>query len=679
LTEVEVIPALEETFRSFLRAKYKRKLQDLTLYMQDDPVLEVDYGEFHDSMRYWCKKLKDDPISILKELDEIARKEMIVGEDKKEYVKLIKVRFVNVFDRKKIIRSLRSNDIGSFISIEGMVRKVTDTKPEVINAMFKCSGCGRFVTVLQELGNLKTPNDPCIYCQSRKYEIIPTRCTYKDIQKIVIQEFPEGLKGGEQPHLIEVKLQDDLVSKVTAGSRCIINGILVPIQKRKGNLVFDMYIDANNIEKGDGDYSEIKITEDDETEILNLSKRPTIISDIVGSIAPAIYGYDEIKEAMAMSMFGGVRKILPDGSIVRGDSHILLVGDPSVAKSQLLKYIVRLSPRGIYTSGKSSTSAGLTATAIQDTDGRWTLEAGALVLADLGIAAIDEMDKMRAEDRSALHEAMEQQSISVAKAGITATLQCRCSLIGAANPKLGRFDECEDLHSQIDMPPSLLSRFDLIFVIRDISDADMDSRVGDHILEIHSYGEKLFNGGTLDYSVIEPKISTELFRKYIAYAKIHVNPVMNKEVITILKDTYMDFRARSSPTQGISITPRQLEALIRLSEASARMRLSNSIEKQDVERALRIFTYSMKQVMYDKETNTFDIDKIVSPVSTKQRDLMHQILSIIREEGGKTKTSIIVGKLTGHGKTDVQIYDHIEKMKREGLLIEPINGMVKEI
>jgi replicative DNA helicase Mcm len=219
----------------------------------------------------------------------------------------------------------------------------------------------------------------------------------------------------------------------------------------------------------DQEFEEIEISQDDEEMIMAMSRDPEIYENIRKSIAPSIYGYEDVKEALGLQLVSGFEKNLPDGARIRGDIHILLVGDPGIAKSQLLRYMIKISPRGIYTSGKSSTSAGLTATAVKDElgDGRWTIEAGALVLADKGIAAIDEMDKMNNEDKSALHEAMEQQTISVAKAGVMATLKSRCSLLAAANPKLGRFDKYEPIAPQINLTPALMSRFDLIFVLTD--------------------------------------------------------------------------------------------------------------------------------------------------------------------------------------------------------------------
>ena len=323
---------------------------------------------------------------------------------------------------------------------------------------------------------------------------MPKRSKFVDSQKLRIQESPEGLRGGEQPQTLDVDVTDDLSGKVSPGDRVIINGILRSMQrivKGEKSTVFDIFLECNSIEIAEKEFEEVEIDEKAEDEIRTLSKDPMIYRMITHSIAPTIYGSEDVKQAIALQLFGGIAKEMPDGTHLRGDIHVLLIGDPGIAKSQLLRYVVKLSPRAIYTSGQSSTAAGLTATAVKDEfgEGRWTLEAGALVLADMGVAAVDEMDKMEKGDRSALHEAMEQQSISVAKAGITATLKSRCALLGAANPKYGRFDMFGDISDQINMPPSLLSRFDLIFIMTDQPEQKRDLAIAEHILKAHSTGE----------------------------------------------------------------------------------------------------------------------------------------------------------------------------------------------
>jgi replicative DNA helicase Mcm len=302
--------------------------------------------------------------------------------------------------------------------------------------------------------------------KSGPFKILLDLSTFIDSQKLQVQESPENLKGGTQPQSLDIDVDDDLAGHSTPGARAIINGVLRSNQRttREGkSTTYDIVLQANSIEYIDTEFNELDISLEEEEEILKLSRDPEIYNNIIKSIAPSIYGYEDIKEALALQLFSGVPKNLPDGTRVRGDIHMLLVGDPGIAKSQMLRYMVKLAPRGVFASGKSASSSGLTAAAVKDDlgDGRWTLEAGALVMADMGIAAIDEMDKMHSDDRSALHEAMEQQTISVAKAGIIATLKSRCALLGAANPKYGRFDRYEGIAQQINMPPALLSRFDL--------------------------------------------------------------------------------------------------------------------------------------------------------------------------------------------------------------------------
>ena len=405
-------------------------------------------------------------------------------------------------------------------------------------------------------------------------------------------------------------------------------------------------LEANSIEQLDKDYDEIEITAEDEEQILELSRDPVIYDKIVSSVAPSIYGYEDIKEALALQLFSGVVKNLPDGSRIRGDIHVILVGDPGIAKSQLLRYVVKLSPRGVFTSGRSASASGLTAAAVKDdlNDGRWTIEGGALVMADMGIAAVDEMDKMKTEDKSALHEAMEQQTISIAKAGIIATLKSRCALLGAANPKYGRFDRYESIAEQINMPPALLSRFDLIFVLIDTPEHVRDRKIANHIIQSHYAGELFEQREKLPSShitedfveaeleVIEPTIQPEIMRKYVAHARKNVFPVMEGDARDRLINFYTELRKTGeSKDTPVPVTARQLEALVRLSEASARIRLSNIVTLEDAERTIKIVMNCLKNVGMDPDTGAFDADIIASGTSMSQRNKIKNLKDIIKK------------------------------------------------
>ncbi|MEM0316041.1 MAG: minichromosome maintenance protein MCM, partial [Archaeoglobaceae archaeon] len=447
----------------------------------------------------------------------------------------------------------------------------------------------------------------------------------------------------------------------------------------------DLYLEGNSIEIVQQEYEEFEITEADKERILALARSDDIYEKIVKTIAPSIYGYEDIKLAIALQLFGGVPKKLPDGTEIRGDIHILLVGDPGVAKSQLLRFVHRIAPRSIYTTGKGTTTAGLTATAVRDeVDGRWTLEAGALVLADKGIALVDEIDKMRKEDRSALHEALEQQTISVAKAGINAILKARCALLAAANPKYGRFDRFSPIAEQIELSPTLLSRFDLIFVLTDEPEIEKDKRLAEHILNIHQLGETLEKmklvGEESRIANIVPAIDPELFRKYIAYAK-NFFPILSEEAKKRIEDYYISLRSKAKENSPVPITARQLESVIRLAEASARVRLSEVVTAEDVDRVTKIMERSLAQIAVDPETGELDIDFAFSGTSKRQRDRIWTMKKIIEEledlsENGAPEEEV-VKRAESEGIDEAKAKEILSKLRINGEIFSPKFGFYR--
>jgi len=878
-------------------------------------------------------------------------------------------------DSRVEIRDLRAKHVGKLVSVEGLVRKATEVRPKITDALFQCLRCGHVIRETQEGLFFKEPmecykeQDGCgRSAGSTKFKLLTEESRFVDTQKVEIQESPEGLRGGAQPERLTGYLEDDAAGSVAPGDRITLNGILRSVQKGQPakSTLFDINLDIIAAESQRAEYEEILITEEDEKRIIEVARSPDVFKKIVASISPTIYGYDVEKESLALQLFGGVPKKLDDGTRIRGDIHILLIGDPGVAKcvtgdadvtlpdgstrkikdivesvlsagpaekiddgltapadlevltfsmrgrmeagkcirvwkrtapekmlkvttekgrtivctpthplfvhngrairpveacclkvgrpiavstglfkhwdnenfgwdcgfdmdaiaskeeidppeewvydlevdlshnyiangivshnSQMLRYMSRLAPRGIYASGKSSSAAGLcvapdtrievdgsevaigdlvdsmmrspvearpgqwreqagsqhavatvsdrrqtpkqleaiwrietpsflveivetsgkrltltpetmvwcmpesshdgwtrasdveegqqilvrdsasgsfrwstvqevrkviedlppyvydltvsdahsfiangfvvhnTAAAVKDDfgEGRWTLEAGALVLADMGMAAVDELDKMTDQDRSSMHEAMEQQQISVAKAGITATLQCRCSLLGAANPKYGRFQEHQYIAEQINMPPALLSRFDLIFAMTDKPSADRDASITNHILKSHRRGQVLryedpatISGVDVerilsDTTTMMPALDRDFFRKYVAYSK-KINPVLSDEAMAIISQYYLKIRKQGEGEgASVPITARQLEAFVRLSEASARARLSTIVEADDAQRAVRIVEYYLRRIAGEGDKLDFDI--IATGTSHSQRE-----------------------------------------------------------
>lgn len=598
---------------------------------------------------------------------EAATKSIVNIDPQRKNAKL-NVRFKNV--RNNIpLRFLRSEFIGKFIAVDGIVRKTDEIHPRIMSAVFECRSCMRMHEVEQKSNIIHEPA-VCQECGGRSFRLVQDESRYMDTQTVKLQEPLENLSGGDQPRQINIILEDDLVDTLAPGDKVRITGTL-KTQRDERTKRFNNFIYGNYIEPLEQEFEELYIDEEDEEKIIELAKSPDIYQKIIESTAPSIRGYFEVKEAIAFQLFGGTAKVLEDKTHIRGDMHILIVGDPGIGKSQILKYVSKLAPRGIYTSGKGTSGVGLTAAAVRDDLGGWSLEAGALVLGDKGNVCVDELDKMREEDRSAIHEALEQQTISIAKAGIMATLNSRCSVLAAANPKFGRFDRYKSIAEQIDLPSPILSRFDLIFIIEDKPNAERDHDLAGHILKIHQ-------DSTIPY-VIEP----ELMRKYIAYARKSVQPTLTKEAAEVLQDFYVTMRSGAIDEESpVPITARQLEALVRLAEASARIRLSNEVLKEDAQRAIKLQEDCMKQVGYDPDTGKVDIDKVEGRTSKSERDKINIIIDVIKElsdeyEGSAPKNIVYAELADKYNVGEEKVDEVINMLKSKGVIYEPTSDHYK--
>lgn len=678
-----------EVWRIFFEEYYQDKINELAAKVDfEGGGLSLHVDVLRDLIYYYegrvVEELFDNPDVVIRHAEE-----GLALTDNIHSVSLegCKVRFVNLpSTRRVLIRDLRSVHVSKFVAIEGIVRKVTEVRPKIVEAAFVCRVCGKEVLVPQEDGfTVRAPNE-CKACKSKNTLIfVPDKSVMVDSQRIRIQEYPENLKGGEQPQTIDVMLEGDLTGKINPGDRVVVNGIVRVKPRTSGTkklLHMDIYLEGNSVEILQKEFEEFEIKESDVEKIIELSKDPDIYDKVVKSIAPSIYGHEDVKLAITLQLFGGVPKKLPDGTTIRGDIHVLLVGDPGIAKSQLIRYVLNIAPRSIYTTGKGTTGVGLTAAAVRDdVDGRWTLEAGALVLADKGIAIVDELDKMSKEDRNALHEVLEQQTVSISKAGITATLKARCALLAAANPKYGRFDRYTPFPEQIDLPPTLLSRFDLIFILTDDPDEERDSLLARHILDIHELGEKLAGGNAENEKEVEkvsPPIEPEMLKKYIAYAKKTVFPVLTAEAKERIEKFYTSMRSRAKENSPVPITARQLEAIIRLAEASARLRLSKEVTVDDAERAISLLRKYLEQVAVDPETGEVDIDVLTTGTAKSLRDKITLIKNIIDEledlsnYGAPEDEIVKVAEERGIRKDDV--LKILEKLKERGDVITPRLG-----
>ena len=570
------------------------------------------------------------------------------------------------------------------ISIEGIVRQASEVRPQVVNAKFECPSCGTIISVLQIDKKFKEPNR-CSCGRRGGFKELSKDMV--DAQALVIEEASDNLTGGEQPKRMTIFLKEDLVDpkmemRTTPGSRVKIIGILkeIAISSSSGAMLtrFDLAIEANNIVPMDESFEEIDIDEENEKVIRELAADPNIMEKMVRSISPSIWGNENVKKALALQLFGGVPKSRSDGTKVRGDIHVLLVGDPGVAKSVMLSFISGIAPKARYIGGGSTTGVGLTATVVRDEFLKgWSLEAGAMVLANKGIVCIDEFDKMNEEDRGAMHEAMEQQTVTVSKATVQASLRAQTAVLAAANPKFGRFDPTQSIPKQINLIPSLLSRFDVIFIMRDIPSKDRDESIARHVLSEHKSEHK--------QSTKLNVINKDLLKKYISYSKQKYNPKLTEEAVNALKEFYVGLRNQpqlgDSPNRPIPIGARQLEALVRLSEAHARMRLSKEVTKKDAKEAIELVRSYLMQVGYDEETKTIDIDKISgNPASQRNK------IAIVRDAIEALENRL--GKLIPLEEIEKELKDKIKqedldeiigKLLKAGDLFRPRRGYIQRM
>ena len=691
VAEVETIP-LSEKIALFLkgyekdgREKYREKIRRMSI--ERSVSLVIDFDDLLQFDKTLANVFLEHPREFLEAAAEAVKVVMLTeNPDYAREVKEFHARVRRLPENLHVgIRDLRSRHIGKIVSVEGIITKITPVKQQLKKGVFRCLTCGYEVEVEQGERGLVQPTQ-CPRCKeegrkSRGFTLVPEKSVFEDVQKFMLQEKPEELPPGQLPRSIEVIVRHDLVDTVRPGDRAVIVGFVMVAEDRRlmrnSPLIFHPYLEAVHVEVSTKENLDVEITPQDEKAILELAKNPDIRERIVNAIAPSIYGYREIKKAIALLLFGGVPKVYPDGVRVRGDIHILLVGDPGTAKSQLLRYAASIAPRGIYTTGKGATAAGLTAAVVREkSTGEFYLEAGALVLADGGVAAIDEFDKMEARDRVSIHEAMEQQTVSIAKAGIVATLNARASILAAANPTFGRYLYNKTIAENIDLPVTILSRFDLIFVIQDRPDKKRDRELAEYVLDFHrgAYPETL-------ESLIEPL----LLKKYIAYARRYVKPKLTEEAKKKIVEYYVSMRAKSeAPDAPIAITPRQLEALIRLAEAHAKMALKEVVTEKDAEAAIELMEYFLRNVGVDTATKAIDIDVVMTGKPKSQREKIVFILDLVKEmvrenDGKPVSKEEVISKAAERGIDEHFARRVLEELIKNGELFEAEPGYVMRV
>jgi len=700
-------------WRTFFSEAKESEMILLLSKQSDTPVLEL---TFHDLQAFdpeFAEDVLAYPSNILnsgrRTLNEICRER---GEDIDCILRVGEL----PRDSRRDLRDVGSNDIGQLRSAEVIVTKISEIKPRIHRAVFQCEACDHTVEMIQDNEReLKEPlrcppETGCGLSAGRsgetRFNLVMNISRMVNNQWIEVQEVPENVPSGAQPSRAHVLVEGELVNKHLPGQRVVVNIIPVvhsEVKRNRKTPMFDIIYHMVSSEHESTPFTEIKITDEDREAILEISSRSDLLQLMQRSIAPSIYAtgvMHYVKRSLALQLFGGVSRLNQDSTRLRGDIHILLMGDPGVAKSQLLIYMSKLSPRGMYATGGGVSGAGLTAAAVRDDfsgGGRFALEAGVLPLSDRGLAAIDEFDKISEEDRRTMHPAMEQQRLDISKGGVKATLNTRCSILAAANPTQGRFSKRGPnesvIHSfkETGLPPALASRFDIIWMLRDEARVEDDERIARHILEVRTRGiSEAKIDEAMEYDIREAEeglifatgydesehLTIEFLRKYIAYAKRNIHPDLSVDAKALILEYYTNERQsfnrddQYGEVDVIPITPRALEALIRLTEAHARMFLREVANADDAKMSIAVFRH------WREEAGIEDESELISGVSVQQRNAAQVIRVTLRDiisERGVASMNDLLNRTASKGITEYQVEDMISKMLQSGELFSPRN------
>lgn len=589
---------------------------------------------------------------------------------------------------------------GTHVAVEGQIERATEKFSKITEAAFECERCGTMSYIPQEGSGFQEPHE-CQGCERQgPFTVIFDDSEFVDAQRLRIAEPPEIAKSGDGAH-IDVEVEDDIVNQTEPGDKVVISGILHLEQQSKNKsktVRFNPYLEARAITTKEAEFEDIEITDEDEERIHEVAENGLeddnrdIFELATHSIAPGIVDEDNPKLSIFLQLLSGVRTSVPGGTEERGDLHQLLIGDPSTAKSQLMEAAAEIAPRSVSVSGHGASASGLTAAVVRDdfSAAEWTLEAGALVHAHNGLACIDELDKIKSEAVDSMHSALAQQRVPINKAGINTTLPSETAVLAAANPKDGRWDPYNPEHEQIDIDPALLSRFGLVWCFRDDPDESRDRKIARSMLTSKDVAKRIqFRDGEVsdkERSQVEPPLSAEFLRKYIAYARQNYYPAFrDQEVMEQMEDGYVSLRAANGYDDDapIPVSSRKLQDVLRLAESSARARLSDNIEAEDIERAQQLIGASIQE-FGTNEDGEMDVDTVETGTTKTQKERIEHLYNLILEAQPNGGGGIPMGTVINEAEEQLDLprkktKNTIENLREKGKVYEPQEGLLRAL